>query len=223
MSSGSAVAPPDRRWLIYLEAAAGIAVVVGLLARTYGAVPALTFALAAGAVAYTGWMIVQMLSSLSDPSLDVVGKVRNFERERLEGEKQLLLRGIKDLEADHATGKMDEADYQRLRASAEARALEIIRGLRETESRYTKAAEALVRSRVGTLPPAAAPAGSGPKPPSPTGPAPAAAPAATDLFDERPVTFSGTVCAGCGFDNPEPGRFCAGCGRPREGATGERP
>lgn len=218
------------RVALFVEALCGLAVVGLLLGRVYGPFPTIVFTLAAGAVGYTGWMVFRMVGALGDPTLDVVGRVRNRDREKLEGEKALLLKGIKDLEVDFATGKMEEPDYRRLRATAEGRAVEIIRALRENEDRWRKAAERLVAEHSG---------GRSARDPVPddvrvmpseerSEPAPATATAslaAAAVFDDRPVRFepheSGVRCAACGALSPVDARFCTGCGRPgqKEGTT----
>lgn len=230
----------SQRALLVVEALVGLAVVAALVGRTYGAFPTLAFVLCAVAVAYTGWVATRMVSALNDPTLEVTGRVRDYPREKLEGEKRLLLQGIKDLEADYATGKMTEAEYGRLRGTAEARAVEIIAALRESDERWAREAEKLVAKRLGPLerageramgesgapgarvesvPVGAAEAASegGARPQAPNG---AVAAADARLFDERPAAFradeSVLACSSCGTANDADARYCAGCGRPRQ-------
>lgn len=221
----SAAAGGGARIALFLEALVGLGVVAALLGRHYGPFPTLLFLFASVAVGFTGWMVARMFGSLGDPSLDVVGRVRNFEREKLEGEKALLLKGIKDLEIDFATRKMSEADYQRMRETAEARAVSIIRALRETDDRYRQAAERMVSEHLGVE-----------RPESPTldirkganqvaaslktGTQPFAVAA---IFAREPARLlpvdGGVRCEACETVSPAEARFCIGCGRPREEVT----
>lgn len=215
---------PDRgRLLLVIEGAAGLAVVALVIGKTYGAFPTVTFALASVAVAFTAWVGTRMVTALGDPTLEVRGEVRDYERERLEGEKELLLKGIKDLEADFSTGKMDQREYDEIRATSEKRAIAIIRELKALDARWTAEAERLVAERTGHEPSRPAP--------KPTAPAssPSAAPSA-ELEAAHPAVFprertrfeadgNGALkCVSCGFVNDDDARFCAGCGRAREDA-----
>jgi hypothetical protein len=193
------------RALLAAEVLVGLGVVAAIVGGTYGAFPTLTFVLCGGAVAYTGWVGSRMLSALRDPTLEVEGKHRDIEREKLEGEKRLLLQGIKDLEADRQTGKMSEDEYQRLRASAEARAVEILRVLRESDERWATEAENLLASRRR----GSAPSAGGREPASPN--------ADPRVFPTESSTASQVgqklACDACSFENDDDARFCAGCGR----------
>lgn len=246
-ASKDLVAERDRRrtgdrLILAVEAAAGIAVVAAIVGKTYGFAPTLFFILTAVATAFAGYMIFKMGSSWKDEALDAGGKTEDLERIRLEHEKSLLLYGIKELEADVATGKVDRLDYAHLRQTAEARAIEIIHTLKESDAKWMREAEALVKKRLGTTGRAASPTSgaekSAPVPASPSpgdvlssanagaaaqarAPlAPGAAEAANALcFDDRPVDMisrDGAIfCDGCTAANALEGRFCVGCGRPR--------
>ncbi len=47
----------------------------------------------------------------------------------LEARKQAKYRQIRDAEADHASGKLSDEDYQRLDAELRAEAIEILKGI----------------------------------------------------------------------------------------------
>ncbi|MEL6183487.1 MAG: zinc ribbon domain-containing protein [Myxococcota bacterium] len=222
-TSPSAVSPKSSsdagRWLLFVEGLAGLAVVALIIGKTYGAFPTVTFALTAVAMAFTVWVGARMVSALGDPTLEVRGEVRDYERERLEGEKQLLLKGIKDLEADFATGKMDQREYDEIRVASEKRAIAIIRELKAMDERWAAEAGRLVAERLGEAP--ASEEAQVPSAPSP------AAPPSSDLAAAHPSVFSDQrtrferqgedlVCSHCGFINDDDARFCAGCGRQRE-------
>lgn len=51
------------------------------------------------------------------------------ERARLVARREAALRALRDLALDHATGKMNDADYETLRRGQEAAALDVLRRL----------------------------------------------------------------------------------------------
>ncbi|MCK6549489.1 hypothetical protein L6R52_26860 [Myxococcota bacterium] len=221
------------RALLIIEALAGIAVVAAIVGKAGGVAPTVFFVLTAVSVAYTGWVVIRAAAAWGDDTLDVVGKVRDSDREHLEQEKLILLQGIKELEADAAVGKVDARDYEYLRKTAEQRALTIIERIRDDDTKWMREAEALVRAKLG---PArgvegAALAASAAAAVAPA-PVVAAAPVASApvtikgavadarLFDDRAVVLSivdgVAVCSACSAKSDADARFCTGCGRPRE-------
>lgn len=218
----SASQTKDRLWTL-LQAVPPFVVAIVLVSRASGIAPAIAFGVLCCVLAATAYFIYRGVTALSDDNLDLVGRALDEERNRLEQEKKILLQGIKEFEADAATGKVDPADYAILRKSAEARAVEIIRVLRESDQRWRLEAEALAKRRL-SAPLAAAVA----EAPAPV--APALAPAVASkvgvefalaaVFDDRPVRMSaegeGLVCAGCQAKSPSDARYCTGCGRPKE-------
>jgi hypothetical protein len=219
------------RALIAVEALAGVAVVAAIVGKAYGAAPTIFFALAGISLAFTVLVLVKMASAWSDETLDVVGRVRDVEREQLEHEKMLLLHGIKELEADAAVGKVDKRDYQYLRGTAESRAIEIIEKLKNDDARWMLEAERLVEKRLGR--PSQKKNGSPPREIAKDVRlffvrADGVEPADPLLFDDRDVEFGSKegriTCTGCGSENEDSSLYCIGCGRPRakakrEGAT----
>ncbi|MBX2813359.1 MAG: zinc ribbon domain-containing protein [Myxococcales bacterium] len=231
-TSNSAVGhtQPYERALLIVEAIFGLGVVAVIIGTKYGAFPTINFIACALALAFTAWVFTRMVASVSDPTLQVTGRVRDYQRERLEDEKRLLLQGIKDLEADFATAKMNEAEYLRLRRSAETRAIAIIQELKATDEHWSHEAEKLVAVRTGRPVPAKRKAAKSTK----AEPTPAqavtsslstkilssTAPAADHrLFDDRQVVLKVSddmlVCEACGYANDMDAYFCGGCGRPR--------
>jgi hypothetical protein len=158
------------------------------------------------------------------------------ERADLFDEKAALLRSIRDLELDRESGKISDADFERLDGRLRSRAREVLRALDRDVEPHRPAARALVAEALGT--PAAtagegdlvatsepAPSGEGdlvatsepaptgegdpaaPPQPAPTGEGDPAAPA------ERPE------CPQCGATNDADAVFCKRCGaRMGEGA-----
>jgi low affinity Fe/Cu permease len=217
------------RGILIVEALVGVLVVGAIIGRTYGFSSTLVFILCGAAAAFTGYVLVKMLSALSDDTLEITGRVDDEERAALEHEKILLLQGIKELEADAGVGKVDSADYQHLRETAETRALQIIHKLKESDQRWRSEAERYVATKLGR---AVGPART-------DGVAPVVAIEDTEryrqetagerrarrayskLFDDRPVEMRAAsvgriACSGCDTENEEDARYCIGCGRPKK-------
>ncbi len=217
------------RSILVIEALVGFGVVAAIIGRTYGMAPTLVFLSCGLAAAFSGYVMLKMAAALSDDTLEVTGRVRDLERERLEHEKSLVLQGIKELEADHAVGKVDQADYAHLRKTAEARALEIIQALRKSDDYWAYEAERLVQKKLGkqatTGEPTAEDSDAWRAEDRATRERRAALGA---LFDDRPVEFEVVEigdekallqCTGCDTKNSNDGRYCVGCGRPKQEAA----
>jgi cytochrome c-type biogenesis protein CcmI len=65
---------------------------------------------------------------------------REQHRTRLEAEKQTLLQLLRDLEFDHRTGKLSEADYRTAREDAESRAIDVLASLESSQPHWTPSA-----------------------------------------------------------------------------------
>jgi cytochrome c-type biogenesis protein CcmI len=61
-------------------------------------------------------------------------------RSRLEGERQTLIQLLRDVEFDHRTGKLSDADYQSAREEAESRAIQVMASLESTQTHWTRSA-----------------------------------------------------------------------------------
>ncbi len=223
MSSSERPAGGSRsdRLLTLVQAVPPFLVAVVLVMRSSGPAPAIAFGILCLVLASTAYFIYRGASALGDEALDVDERALDTERLQLEQEKKILLHGIKEFEADAATGKVDAADYAILRRSAEARAVEIIRVLKDSDEHWRREARRLAQKRLSTplsdLPSApeakAAPA-------APARPTVRGEPALAALFDERPVELALVgdlrVCAGCEAKSPADARYCTGCGRPAQ-------
>ena len=229
-SSGNpASGPRSDRLLTLVQAVPPFLVAVVLVMRSSGPASAITFGILCLVLAAPAYFIYRGVAALSDEALDVEERALDSERLQLEQEKKILLHGIKEFEADAATGKVDAADYAILRRSAEARAVEIIRVLKESDEHWRREARRLAQKRLST-PLADPPPAASPKAEVAPAPSPAAAQAApvvprgelalAALFDDRPVELSLVgdlrVCAACQAKSPVDARYCTGCGRPKE-------
>lgn len=134
-------------------------------------------------------------------------------RAALEREKNLLLRSIKELEFDHAMGKVAEGDYEDMVARLRSRAVRILQQLDNTSSGYRDIIERELAKRLVK-------AGSSTKvepyvdvEPH-TNVEPYAGRIEPDSDSESTVglDFSRATCGSCGTANDTDARFCKSCG-----------
>lgn len=136
----------------------------------------------AAAVGAAAWRMFSPLSGIEEPTGPQIFGGRT--RAALEREKSLVLRSIKDLEFDHAMGKVSDKDFAEMGARLRARAAGLIRQL-DAGTSYRQAIEAEVEKRVHAKKPEQQPA----------------VPAATTK-----------LCLSCCTQNDPDARFCKGCG-----------
>src|SRR5438094_447938 len=103
----------------------------------------------AAAVGAAAWRTFSPLSGLEEPAGPQIFGGRT--RAALEREKSLVLRSIKDLEFDHAMGKVSEKDFAEMSARLRARAAGLIRQL-DSGTNYRQAIQAEIDKRVGPKP-----------------------------------------------------------------------
>lgn len=80
--------------------------------------------------------------------------------ERLEHERALAVQGLRELEFDHAMGKVDETDFVTLHAKLQARALNAMSSLEQARREDRGAPLRLASSRARATPPSASQAAS---------------------------------------------------------------
>jgi len=163
----------------------------------------------AAAVGTAAWRMFSPLTGLEEPAGPQIFGGRT--RAALEREKSLVLRSIKDLEFDHAMGKVSDKDFSEMGARLRARAAGLIRQL-DSGTNYRQAIQAEIDKRIG---------------PQPTtgGPHPTSPPASSGQAMARPPaeggrTLSGPpdqktatkLCLSCCTPNDPDARFCKGCG-----------
>jgi hypothetical protein len=159
----------------------------------------------AAAVGAAAWRMFAPLSTIDEPAGPQIFGGRT--RAALEREKTLVLRSIKDLEFDHAMGKVSDKDFADMGTRLRARAAGLIRQL-DAGTSYRQAIEAEIEKRVRVkkdvgraTPGASGEPGSG----VPAAPAPAGAVA-------RPNETRTKLCLSCCTPNDPDARFCKGCG-----------
>src|ERR1041384_4153885 len=99
----------------------------------------------AAAVGAAAWRMFAPLSTIDEPAGPQIFGGRT--RAALEREKTLVLRSIKDLEFDHAMGKVSDKDFADMGTRLRARAAGLIRQL-DAGTSYRQAIEAEIEKRV---------------------------------------------------------------------------
>lgn len=113
--------------------------------------------------------------------------------EELVARKSVMLQSLRDIEFDYETGKLSEADYERLRKKHERQAVQVMRRLDELrgdvdlDDEIDSALEQRLRQRAGA----------------------ANAETETDTPDESETTLE---CPECGKQLEAEARFCSRCG-----------
>jgi len=176
----------------------------------------------AAAVGVAAWRTCSPLAGEDAPAGPQIFGGRT--RAALEREKSLVLRSIKDLEFDHAMGKVSDKDFVEMDARLRGRAAGLLRQL-DAGSGYREAIQMELDKRLRKRSPAARtvspkpdPAGralSGPPTQSSTEPDPTSPQASSGQVavlppqGEKPAA---KICLSCCTQNDPDARFCKGCG-----------
>jgi ribosomal protein L40E len=144
----------------------------------------------AAGVGIAAWRMFSPLAGANEPAGPQIFGGRT--RAALEREKSLVLRSIKDLEFDHAMGKVSDKDFSEMGARLRGRAAGLLRQL-DAGTSYRQAIEAEIEKRVG------------PKPAT----KPAVVPAVAAVAAAQTRT---KICLSCCTQNDPDARFCKGCG-----------
>ena len=115
-------------------------------------------------------------------------------RAALEREKTLVLRSIKELEFDHAMGKVSEKDFADMGGRLRARATRLMRQL-DAGAGYRNEIEKEITKRIGDAPPAAE-----------------SQEQARGGSKEQDPPYVAGACPSCGTSNDTDARFCKHCG-----------
>jgi len=160
----------------------------------------------AAGVGIAAWRMFLPLTGTNEPAGPQIFGGRT--RAALEREKTLVLRSIKDLEFDHAMGKVSDRDFSEMSARLRGRAAGLIRQL-DSGTSYRQAIEAEIEKRVGPRPAAGAPGQTLSGPAVESGPN-IARPAVdeTQQTEDTPTK----ICLSCCTQNDPDARFCKGCG-----------
>ncbi len=122
------------------------AVIVGLAAGVASALLVFVTGALLGAILLV-WHSLRTLAGDADVD-DALDAVPVGTSSLLTEEKTRALRALKDLEAEHAIGKIDDADFAALDAEYRARAKEVIREIDDELAPFREKAEAIVRAHL---------------------------------------------------------------------------
>ena len=152
---------------------------------------AILLSLVVGAAAATGFAAYRTFVPLAlgdqrSGSDIIAGRTRAA----LEREKTLALRSIKELEFDHAMGKVSQKDFAEMEARLRARAARLMRQLDAGTTSYRDEIEKELAKRIGAPPPVQA----------------------------TPSRAATRPCAACGTSNDTDAKFCKACGARMEAA-----
>jgi ribosomal protein L40E len=157
----------------------------------------------AAAVGTAAWRVLSPLASANEPGGHQIFGGRT--RAALEREKTLVLRSIKDLEFDHAMGKVSDKDFSEMSTRLRARAAGLIQQL-DAGTSYRQAIQSEIEKRVGGRTLSGAPE---------TAAAPTIArPVVEEKQQEKqkPEEKRTKICLSCCTHNDPDARFCKGCG-----------
>ena len=147
--------------------------------------------LAIGAAALVGVAALRTLRPLTAADIAEPEMVGNRTRAAIEREKNLVLRSIKELEFDHAMGKVSTQDYDDMTARLRARAVRLLQQLDSSDTGYREIIERELASRLGK-------AGLQAKPPI--------------RIDGGEATAAAGTCTACDTVNDIDAKFCKQCG-----------
>jgi hypothetical protein len=204
-SDGPADAEPTfRPWHFFVLASLVAATAAVLLSRRATPEHLVFISLAIGAAGAAAAAFYRTLAPLASSDAGAFSApLTDRARAALEREKALALRSLKELEFDHAMGKLSERDFEEMSTRLRARALSLMKQLDEGESGYRGVIERELKARLagrsaaGSVAPARDVAV--PEPGD-----------AEDVVEDAPLV--GT-CPGCGTVNDEDASFCKRCGR----------
>jgi ribosomal protein L40E len=162
----------------------------------------------AAGVGIAAWRMFSPLTGTNEPAGPQIFGGRT--RAALEREKTLVLRSIKDLEFDHAMGKVSDKDFSEMGTRLRGRAAGLLRQL-DAGTSYRQAIEAEIEKRVGPRPAAVAAGRTLTLSAPPVEGRPnMAGPAVEEKqqIEDKPTK----ICLSCCTQNDSDARFCKGCG-----------
>jgi hypothetical protein len=118
-----------RPWQFFVLAGLGCATAATFLARGQGVIVVVLLTMLMASVTAIGIAVLRAVGPLVSPADDRTVMIGQRTRAALEREKTLVLRSIKELEFDHAMGKVADADFNEMAGRLRARASRLIRQL----------------------------------------------------------------------------------------------
>lgn len=182
-------APPEegfRPWHFFLLASILLATVAVMLARQSSPENLILISLTVASAGAAAAAFYRMLAPLTQDVVLRIGEpVSERTRSALEREKMLVLRSIKELEFDHAMGKLSQKDFEEMSGRLRTRALTLMRQLELDPDGYKSTIERELQARLKSA---------------------KISPAAP------PVLVKTSACAACHASNDADAVFCKKCG-----------
>jgi hypothetical protein len=176
-----------RPWHFFVLAGLAGATVAVVVVRPGGIAPLVLVVLAAWAGAYVGYAVYRMVVPLMARDFsERVEMVGGRTRAALDREKTLVLRSLKELEFDHAMGKVSDLDFEEMGGRLRARARSLLKQLDIDGAAYRDLIERELARRVLQVDDAS--------------------PEAETVQPTR------LLCGSCGGSNDRDARFCKTCG-----------
>ncbi len=135
-------------WQFFVLAALVCATAVTFIVRGEGLTPVILLSALMGAIALVGLAVVRAVRPLVSEQEDRTVMIGERTRAALEREKMLALRAIKELEFDHAMGKIAPADFAEMEARLRARAIRLMKQL-DAGAGYRERIEQDLAKRMG--------------------------------------------------------------------------
>jgi hypothetical protein len=156
IAPGSAKASAERNealkpWQFFVLAALGCATAVTFITRGQGVTTVVLLGILMATVALVGIAALGVIRPLVSAEEDRTPMVGQRTRAALEREKTLTLRAIKELEFDHAMGKLSDRDWQDMSTRLRARAAGLI-GQLDAGAGYREQIERDLAARLASMP-----------------------------------------------------------------------
>ncbi|HWW85821.1 MAG TPA: zinc ribbon domain-containing protein [Vicinamibacterales bacterium] len=185
-----------KPWQFFVLAALGCATAVTFLARGEGVTVVVLLSVLMGTAALVGMAALRMFQPLVSKEDDRTVMIGQRTRVALEREKALTLRSIKELDFDHAMGKLSDEDWREMSGRLRGRAAGLMKQL-DAGVGYREQVERDLAKRLGS------------KKETSAGQTPSVErsynPPAEGASNPR-------TCAQCSTVNDADARFCKGCG-----------
>ena len=178
-------------WQFFVLAALGCATAATFMARGRGITAVVMLSVLMAGAAMIGMAALRALRPLVSPDDDRTVMLGQRTRAALERDKLLALRAIKELEFDHAMGKLSDEDFKEMSGRLRAKAARLMRQL-DAGAGYREQIERDLAKKMSSD-----------------------ARSATALAEREPRTAKASaerVCASCSTANDVDARFCKNCG-----------
>jgi NADH pyrophosphatase NudC (nudix superfamily) len=189
-------------WQFFVLAALGCATAVTFLVRGNGLMPVILLTILMGATALVGMAALRAVRPLVSSQEERVSMIGHRTRAALERDKTIVLRAIKELEFDHAMGRLSEDDFRQMSGRLRSRATRLIRQI-DASAGYRSQIQRDLEKRMGGI--------TAPGVQDPIQPDTREKVEVREAAEDLPAGDRRT-CASCSMVNDADARFCKECG-----------